>query len=147
MGVPASACSTELHEVVHAASGRRAAYGSLVAAASRLPVPPRESLQLKPSNAWRYIGKPGPTYDLKDICTGAAVFGMDARRDGMVYAAIARSPVFGGRVRSVDDGEALRVAGVRRTVAIPPLTPPVRIQGARRRRRDRRQHLGGLPGP
>ena len=55
--VPVGECETGLHEVVHKPSGRRAAYGSLVPAAAKLPVPKPETLQFKPRSAWRYIGK------------------------------------------------------------------------------------------
>jgi isoquinoline 1-oxidoreductase beta subunit len=77
-------------------------------------------LQFKPKSAWRYIGKPTPSVDLKDICTGRAGFGMDARVEGMVYASIEHPPVLGGKVKSVDDKDALKVTGVEQTVAIDP---------------------------
>ena len=81
--VPASECTTELHAVVHNGSGKKASYGDLATAAAKLPVPKKEDLQFKPASAWRYIGKGQPSYDLADLCTGKAVFGMDARADGM----------------------------------------------------------------
>jgi isoquinoline 1-oxidoreductase beta subunit len=126
--VPASECAAELHEVVHRPSGRRAGYGSLASAAGRLPVPKREELQFKPSTAWRYVGKDHAIYDLNDICTGKAIFGMDAHRDGMVYASIEHPPVYGGTVKSFDDKEARQVPGVRETVAIDPFKPPHMFQ-------------------
>ena len=108
--VPAAECETGLHEVVHKASGRRAPYGSLVPAAAKLPVPKAETLTLKPRSAWRYIGKDRALYDLADIVNGKAVFGMDAKVDGMVYASIERPPVLGATLKSVDDKAALRGA-------------------------------------
>ena len=126
--VPASECAAELHEVVHRPSGRRAGYGSLAAAAGRLPVPKREELQFKPSTAWRYIGKDQSIYDLSDICTGKAIFGMDAHRDGMVFASIEHPPVYGGKIKAFDDKEALKVRGVQQTVAIDPFKPPHMFQ-------------------
>jgi len=126
--VPAADCDTEPHAVVHRASGRRADYGSLVAAAGRLPVPARDTLQFKTPEEWRFIGKPQKMYDLNDIVTGTAEFGMDATREGMVYASIEHPPVYGGRLRSLDDAEALKVGGVRQTVTIDPLTPPYLFQ-------------------
>jgi isoquinoline 1-oxidoreductase beta subunit len=56
-GVPATECKTDLHAVVHSSSGRRLGYGELATAASKLPVPTKDEVQLKPNSAWRYIGK------------------------------------------------------------------------------------------
>jgi isoquinoline 1-oxidoreductase beta subunit len=118
--VPAAECETDLHVVVHRATSRRAGYGELATAASRFPVPKQEELKLKPKSAWRYIGKGSVSYDLEALVTGKAIYGMDARMDGMVYASIERPPVLGGKVKSFDDKEPLKVAGVRQTVAIDP---------------------------
>ncbi len=126
--VPASECSTDLHTVVHKATGRRADYGELAAAAARLPVPKKDQLQMKNPSDWRYIGKGTTSVDLEKLCTGKATFGMDARIDGMVYASIEHPPVFGGRVKNVDDQEALKVAGVHQTVSIDPFKPPAAFQ-------------------
>jgi isoquinoline 1-oxidoreductase beta subunit len=60
------------------------------------------------------------SYDLEALVTGRAIYGMDARMDGMVYASVERPPVLGGKVKSYDDKEALKIAGVRQTVAIDP---------------------------
>ncbi len=123
-GVPASECAADLHTIVHSASGRRLGYGELSAAAAKLPVPKVQDLKFKPKSAWRYIGKGAPSYDLAEVVTGKAVYGMDARMDGMVYAAIQRPPVLGGKVKSYDDKEALKVAGVSQTVTIDPFQGP-----------------------
>src|SRR5277367_268552 len=84
--VPAGECSTELHQVIHKASGRKAGYGELATAASKLDVPKKEELKLKPRSEWRYIGEPAPNYDLKDLCTGKAIYGQDTHMPGMLYA-------------------------------------------------------------
>jgi isoquinoline 1-oxidoreductase beta subunit len=118
--VQAAECETDLHVVVHRATNRRAGYGELATAASRFPVPKQEELKFKPKSAWRYIGKGSVSYDLEALVTGRAIYGMDARMDGMVYASIERPPVLGGKVKSFDDKEPLKVAGVRQTVAIDP---------------------------
>jgi isoquinoline 1-oxidoreductase subunit beta len=122
--VPASECKANLHTVIHLPTGRTATYGGLVPAAAKLPVPQKESLHFKPRSAWRYIGKETSLIDLPDICTGKAVYGMDARLDGMLYASIEHPPVLGGKVKSFDDQEALKVRGVRMTAAIDPFKPP-----------------------
>ncbi len=126
--VTVSECSTEMHTVVHKATGRRLGYGELASAAARLPVPKTEQLKLKEPSDWRYIGKGMTSVDLEDLCTGRAMYGMDARLDGMVYASIEHPPVFGGKIKSLDDQEALKVAGVRQTVQIDPFKPPCAFQ-------------------
>src|SRR6267142_517115 len=127
-GAPDSECRTDLHTVGHTPTGRRLGYGELASAASRLPVPRREELSLKPPGSWRYIGKGMASYDLTDIVTGKALYGMDARVDGMVYASIEHPPVFGGTVKSYDDKEPLKVTGVRQIVPIDPFKPPAAFQ-------------------
>jgi isoquinoline 1-oxidoreductase beta subunit len=127
--VPVSECITDpVHTVVHPKTGRKLGYGELASAAAKLPVPNKEDVKFKPRSAWHYIGKPAAHYDLEDQCTGKAVFGMDVRRDGMVYAAIAHPPVLGGKVKSFDDKATLQVQGVSQTVAIDPFKPPHEFQ-------------------
>jgi len=127
-GVPATECSTELHNVVHTASGKKLAYGELATAASKLDVPKKEELKLKPRSEWRYIGKPAASYDLRDLCTGKAKYGLDARMDGMLYASVAHPPVLGSTVKSLDDSAALKVTGVKQTTTIDTFKPPVLFQ-------------------
>jgi isoquinoline 1-oxidoreductase beta subunit len=118
--VPTSECATELHTVVHRPSGRKLQYGELATAAAKLSVPKKEQFRLKKSNEWRYIGKGKPSFDLEHLCTGKAMYGIDARVDGMVYASIEHPPVLGGKVKSCDDRDALKVIGVRQTIPIDP---------------------------
>src|SRR6266403_1213490 len=127
-GVPASDCRTDLHTVLHTPTGRRLGYGELASAAAKLPVPRREELPLKPPGAWRYIGKGMPSYDLTDMITGKALYGMDARVAGMVYASIEHPPVFGGTVKSYDEKAPLKVPGVRQVVPVDPFKPPAAFQ-------------------
>jgi isoquinoline 1-oxidoreductase subunit beta len=124
-GVPESQCAADpVHVVTHKSSARTLGYGELAPLAAKLPVPKKEELQLKSPQEWRYIGKPAHGYDVTDLCAGKAVFGMDVRVDGMLYAAIAHPPVLGGKVKSVDDSATLKVAGVKKTFPIAPFTPP-----------------------
>ena len=122
--VPVEECKADLHTIVHTPSKRRLGYGELAAAAAKLPVPKIEDLKFKPKSAWRYIGKGAPSYDLPQVVTGKAVYGMDARMEGMVYASIERPPVVGGKVKSFDDKEALKVAGVSQTISVEPFQGP-----------------------
>src|ERR1700736_5354367 len=119
-GVPATECETDLHVVIHRSTGHKATYGELANAAAKLPVPRAEQLKFKPKTAWRYVGKGEVSYDLEALVTGKAIYGMDARLDDMLYASVERPPVLGGKVKSYDDKEALKVAGVHQTVPIDP---------------------------
>jgi isoquinoline 1-oxidoreductase subunit beta len=127
-GVPASECTTSPHTVVHMASGKKLSYGELATAAAKLEVPKKEEIKLKARSEWRYIGKGTSSYDLKDMCTGKAAYGQDARMDGMLYASVAHPPVFGSSVKSVDDKAALSVVGVKQTQTIDAFKPPVGFQ-------------------
>ena len=127
-GVPATECKSDLHVVVHPSTNRTLGYGELASAAAKFLVPKKEDLKLKPRNAWRYVGKGQVSYDLEALVTGKAVYGMDARIDGMVYASVEHPPVLGGKVKSYDDKEALRVAGVRQILPIDPYQPPPAFQ-------------------
>jgi isoquinoline 1-oxidoreductase beta subunit len=127
-GVPAAECTTNLHMVVHQASGKKLGYGELAAAAGKLEVPKKEEVKLKARSEWRYIGKGTASYDLKDMCTGKAGYGQDTRMEGMLYASVAHPPVFGSSVKSVDDKAALSVVGVKQTQKIDAFKPPVGFQ-------------------
>ena len=113
-----------MHIVIHSPTKRQSTYGELALAAARQPVPRKDDVRLKPRAAWRYIGKDASLYDLGDMCAGKAVYGMDARLEGMIYASIERPPVLGGKVNSYDDLATLRVPGVRQTILMEPFKPP-----------------------
>jgi isoquinoline 1-oxidoreductase beta subunit len=128
MNLPAAELTTANHEVVHAKSGKRIGYGTLVAAAAKLPVPKAADLKFKPKTAWKFVGKERPIYDLNNIATGKAEFGLDVYRDGMVFASIEHPPVLGGTIKSLDDKDALTVKGVSQTVTLDTIKPPVQFQ-------------------
>ena len=108
--VDTDTCVTRKGVVYHAASSRSATYGSLALAAAALPVPTK--VPLKPANRFELIGRSRPRPDIPLKVNGSAQYGIDVRIPGMVYAAIARSPVFGGRVKRVNDRKARAVNGV-----------------------------------
>ena len=114
--VDASTCRAEKGAVIHDATGRALDYGELVDKAATLPVP--ESVALKDPKDWRLIGTPARRLDTADKVNGRAVFGIDVTIPGMKIATLAQSPVFGGRVNSVDDSKALVVKGVRQVVRL-----------------------------
>jgi isoquinoline 1-oxidoreductase beta subunit len=118
-GVPVGEVQAENHEVVHRPTGRRLGYGALAKAAAAQPVPPRDTVHLKNPSQFRYIGKGQlKLVDARDIATGKAQYGIDTRLDGMLYAVVARPPVFGGKAASYDAADTLKVPGVVRVVAI-----------------------------
>lgn len=115
-GVDASSCRAEKGEVIHAASGRRAGYGALVAQAAAVPVP--QDPPLKPASERHLIGTRPARLDSGDKAAGRTEFGIDVRRPGMLTAVVVRSPVFGGKLASVDDAKAKQVKGVRQVLTI-----------------------------
>ncbi|MGO8795125.1 MAG: molybdopterin cofactor-binding domain-containing protein [Candidatus Sulfotelmatobacter sp.] len=126
--VPQKECVTEPGFVLHKASARKLSYGELAPAAAKLSVPKKEDVPLKKRSEWRYIGKDNALYDLSDIVTGKATFGMDASLPGMVYASVEHPPVLGQKIKSYDDKDALKVRGVKQTVTIDPFKPPHHFQ-------------------
>ncbi len=126
--VDATELTTDKHVVVHRQSDRKAGYGELVELAGRQAVPEPDSLTFKKPEDYRYVGKPMPITDLKDLCRGKGVFGVDAEMPGMVFATVARAPVFGSTLEKMDDVETLKVPGVIRTAVIPPFKSPHSFQ-------------------
>jgi isoquinoline 1-oxidoreductase beta subunit len=116
-GVEPAVCRTENGEVVHESTGRRVRYGDLVADAERQPVP--DQLTFKSRSEYRLLGTPRDRIDGPDIVSGRARYGLDVRLPGMKYAAVARSPVLGGQVATVDDAGARAVHGVIDVIRIP----------------------------
>ncbi|MEQ8425801.1 MAG: molybdopterin-dependent oxidoreductase [Cyclobacteriaceae bacterium] len=100
-------------------------YGELAEAASRLEL--REDPKLKDPNDFKIIGKDIRGVDNKKIVTGTAEFGLDARPKGMVVAVVERCPVFGGKVKSYDDSDTLKVNGVEKVVVMEPPVDPTRM--------------------
>jgi isoquinoline 1-oxidoreductase beta subunit len=112
---PAS-CRAERGEAIHASTGRTIKYGELAADAARLPVP--KNVALKRPQEFKLIGTPAKRLDAPAKVNGTAVYGIDVRPPGVKIATIAQSPVFGGRVKSVDDSAAKAVNGVRQIVRL-----------------------------
>jgi isoquinoline 1-oxidoreductase subunit beta len=114
-GVPPGACRAAQGEVIHEASGRRLSYGTLAAAAARLPVPPAPPL--KQPKDFRLIGHATRRRDTPAKVNGSAIFGIDSRPPNSRVALIALSPVEGGRVAEpLASDAALAVRGVSQVV-------------------------------
>ena len=110
-GVDRSRCRAENGFVIRRDNQARLSYGSLAESASRLAVP--ANVTLKNPKEYRIIGKPIKRVDTREKVLGRAPFGIDTRLPGMVYAAVARCPVFGGKVASFDAAKAKAIPGVK----------------------------------
>jgi isoquinoline 1-oxidoreductase subunit beta len=116
-GVEASTCRVEKGVVVHAATSKRASYGSLANAAAKLTPP--ANVPLKNPKDFTLVGKPTRRLDTPSKTNGTAQFGLDVIVPGMLTAVVARPPVFGGKVAKLDAREALKVAGVKAVEQVP----------------------------
>jgi isoquinoline 1-oxidoreductase subunit beta len=114
--VDPGSCHAQSGEVFHAASGRHTEYGELAVDAARMPAP--EDVTLKRPEEFKLIGSAAKRLDTPAKVNGTAVYGIDARLPGMKFATLAQSPVFGGRVKSVDDAAAKAVNGVRQIIRL-----------------------------
>jgi len=126
--VPANEITIQNSILIHAKSNRRLAFATVVPEAAKLPVPKDADLTFKNKADWNFVGKEREIYDLRDITTGKAQFGLDTVREGMVFASIEHPPVVGASVKSVDDTAARAVKGVRQTVTLPAPKPPLMFQ-------------------
>jgi isoquinoline 1-oxidoreductase beta subunit len=115
-GVAAGECTTQLSHVHHNASGRSLAYGELAAEAALLEPP--EDPVLKDPSQFNIMGKAISRVDIPAKVDGSAIYGLDAKPAGMLYAAIRFAPVFGTKLVSVDAGDALNRRGIKRIVEL-----------------------------
>lgn len=109
-GVKPDALTTEPGFVVDPAGDRRLSYGELADEAAKLPVP--ANVPLKKPDQFRIIGTPVKRLDAMAKGNGTAVYGIDTNVPGMKIATIAASPVFGGKLASIDEDAARKVPGV-----------------------------------
>jgi isoquinoline 1-oxidoreductase beta subunit len=114
--VAANQCRTE-NSVVYGPNNRSARYAELANDAARKSVP--DKVALKNASEFRLIGKPVKRLDSPAKCDGSQKFGLDLDLPGMKIAVVAHPPVFGARVKTVDDREARALAGVRDVFEIP----------------------------
>lgn len=120
--------AVDLHEVRNVATGETLGFGDLAETAMSMPVPKFEELDFKDESQFRYIGKGNVSlYDLRDITTGAAVYGADVMLPDMKVAVIARPPVVGGRPTRFDASAARAVPGVERVLGLPISTMPAKF--------------------
>jgi isoquinoline 1-oxidoreductase beta subunit len=115
-GVDKSTCYAENGFVIHKPSGKRFNYGELVADASKLELP--ANVPLKKPEDYKILRKPMPRQDTPLKTNGSAIFGLDKKLPGMLYASVERNTRFLGKVKSFDDTEARKVPGVKHVFKI-----------------------------
>jgi len=114
--VDPATCRAQSGEVLHPPTRRSIKYGELLVDAARIPVP--KSVVLKRREDFKLIGMPAKRLDTPAKVNGTAVYGIDVRPPGVKIATLAQSPVFGGRLKNVDDTAAKAVKGVRQIVRL-----------------------------
>src|SRR5262245_61003992 len=114
--VPAEECRAEHGIITHLPSGRRKRFAEVAEAAARI-APPAE-VQLKEPRDWKLLGRPQRRLDVLGKITGQTVYGIDVRLPGMLYAAVIQSPVFKGRLLSVDASKIAGMNGIRKLVQL-----------------------------
>lgn len=114
--VPVSECYAKNGQVFHKPTGRSFHYGELVLDASKLEAP--KNVKLKPRSEYTLIGKPLHRRDTPLKTNGSAIFGLDKRIPGMVFASVERNPRMLGKIKSFDDSAALKIPGVKKVLKV-----------------------------
>lgn len=115
-GVPAEQCRAEAGVVLEADSGRSLGYGVLAPEAAKLAVPRRAPL--KRSAEFRVVGRALPRLEIPAMVLGRTRYGIDCAVAGALVASVAHCPVFGGRLKHLDDHSARAVPGVRQVLPV-----------------------------
>jgi isoquinoline 1-oxidoreductase subunit beta len=112
--VPPEECTVANGVITHAKSKRRVSYGKVADAASKLEVP--KDVKLKEAKDWKIAGKPLRRLEVPDKVLGKPVYAVDVQLPDMLHASIVQSPVFKGKVKSVDSAAAEKMRGVKGVV-------------------------------
>ncbi len=114
--VPAAECEAADSKVLHKTSGRSFGYGALAADAGKIKLDKEPAIRTP--DQFKLIGKALPRLDTPVKINGSAKFAIDTQIPGMVYAAISACPVFGGKLKSVDEAPAKGRRGVQQVVKL-----------------------------
>jgi isoquinoline 1-oxidoreductase subunit beta len=114
--VDAGGCKVAGGRIIHPDGSQSLGFGEVVDAASKLELP--KKVELKAAGGFTLIGKPHHRLDSAVKCNGQALFGLDAHLPNMGIAAVAMSPVPGGKLAGVDEQKALAVKGVRQVLKL-----------------------------
>jgi isoquinoline 1-oxidoreductase beta subunit len=117
LSVNPNQCAIENGHIIHTDSGRRLGIGEIAADAAALPMP--TDIKLKDRSAFRILGTAQPRLDIPEKVNGSAMFGIDARPPGMIYAALRHAPVFGGEIATLDGKVAQEMPGVHAVMKLP----------------------------
>jgi isoquinoline 1-oxidoreductase subunit beta len=109
--VSASEITTKSGVLYHEISGKKAHYGEMASLAASLPIP--EDVKLKDEKDFKIIGTSIKNVEIKNIVTGKPLFGVDYKKEGMLYAMIIHPPAHGMRLKSFDDSEAKKLPGIK----------------------------------
>jgi len=113
--VPAGECSAKDSVITHGPSGRTSSFGAVASAAAAVQAP---DVKLKEPGSWTLIGKSVARVDIPDTVMGLQRYGIDVQLPGMVYAAVAQCPVFGGKAKSFDAAKIEGRRGIIKVVAV-----------------------------
>ncbi len=121
-GVPASECIATKSVITHTPSQRKVSFGAVASDAAKLDIP--KDVSLKDPKEWTLLGQPVKRFDIPDKVTGKTAFAIDTQLPGMLYAAIAQCPVFGGTLKKAD---ASKIASMAKVVKVVPLDSAVAV--------------------
>jgi isoquinoline 1-oxidoreductase beta subunit len=116
--VPVSELKVSKGVITHEASKRKTSYGKVAAAAAKVTPPDPKSIALKDPKSWTTAGKPLKRLDTADKLNGSKVFAIDLKLPDMLCAAIKDCPVFGGKLKSVDEAKVAGMPGVKKVVKV-----------------------------
>ena len=116
--VPLAECKVAKSIVTHAASNRSASFGKLAPAAAKLMPIDAKDIKLKDAKDWTIAGKRIARLDTIDKTTGKQIYGMDLTMPGMLNAAVKDCPVFGGKVKTINDMGVLKRPGIKKILFV-----------------------------
>ncbi len=116
--VPVAELTVDKGVIRHAASNRVTSFGTMAAAAAKLPAPDPKTLKLKDMREWKIAGKPLKRVDTAGKLDGSLIYAIDVKLPGLLNAAIKDCPVFGGKLASFDDSKAVNMPGVRSVIRV-----------------------------
>ena len=117
--VPVTQVEAKNSVLTHVPTGRTLRYGEMAAKAATIKLASEPAP--KPQSEWTFLGKASPAkLNIPQIVDGSAVYGMDVKPEGMVYAALRQSPVQGGKLKSYDAAAVMKMPGVLAVVTVDP---------------------------
>lgn len=115
-------CYAKSHFVFNKSNQQKLSYGELASLAKNSPIPTKVTLKKK--SDFTYIGTKLARHDQDEVVVGKRIYGVDTKVPGLQYAAIVHCPVLGGKLKSLDKSDAMKVKGVSDIVEIPRFDVP-----------------------